>query len=154
MVTMSTVDSQDPTQHPSQEPTQGPTSINPTSASLLGFLYWRPMSGGEIVVTGSHVVPHYLDSGDDAATKIRAGARIWHRTGDRIYLDLAHRWAKGTAILFAVACSSNNNLQDLKTGQLVGATPWRQQIALLAGVTAATLPGVTCGAAGLRGAVG
>src|SRR6185437_7297662 len=37
-----------------------------------------------------------------------------------------------TAILFAVACSSNNNLQDLKTGQLVGAAPWRQQVALLA----------------------
>jgi putative OPT family oligopeptide transporter len=44
-----------------------------------------------------------------------------------------------TAMLFAVACSSNNNLQDLKTGQLVGATPWRQQVALLAGVTAATV---------------
>ena len=44
-----------------------------------------------------------------------------------------------TAILFAVACSSNNNLQDLKTGQLVAATPWRQQVALLAGVAAATV---------------
>ncbi|HWY64312.1 MAG TPA: oligopeptide transporter, OPT family [Rhizomicrobium sp.] len=44
-----------------------------------------------------------------------------------------------TAILFAVACSSNNNLQDLKTGQLVGAAPWRQQIALLAGTAAATI---------------
>ena len=44
-----------------------------------------------------------------------------------------------TAILFAVACSSNNNLQDLKTGQLVGAAPWRQQVALLVGVAAATV---------------
>jgi len=44
-----------------------------------------------------------------------------------------------TGILFAVACSSNNNLQDLKTGQLVGAAPWRQQVALLAGVAAATV---------------
>ena len=44
-----------------------------------------------------------------------------------------------TTILFAVACSSNNNLQDLKTGQLVGATPWRQQVALFAGVAAATV---------------
>src|SRR3984893_19273781 len=25
--------------------------------------------------------------------------RRWQRTGDHIYLDLAHRWAKGTAIL-------------------------------------------------------
>ena len=35
-----------------------------------------------------------------------------------------------TAILFAAACSSNDNLQDLKTGQLVGDAPWRQQVAL------------------------
>ena len=49
-----------------------------------------------------------------------------------------------TAILFAAACSSNDNLQDLKTGQLVGNAPWRQQVALLVGVVAASLviPGV------------
>ena len=39
-----------------------------------------------------------------------------------------------TAIIFGVATISNDNLQDLKTGQLVGATPWRQQVALLLGV--------------------
>src|SRR6476659_2566084 len=39
-----------------------------------------------------------------------------------------------TAIIFGVATISNNNLQDLKTGQLVDATPWRQQIALMLGV--------------------
>ena len=44
-----------------------------------------------------------------------------------------------TAILFAAACSSNDNLQDLKTGQLVGNAPWRQQVALLVGVVAASL---------------
>ncbi len=44
-----------------------------------------------------------------------------------------------TSILFAAACSSNDNLQDLKTGQLVGAAPWRQQVALLVGVTASSL---------------
>jgi putative OPT family oligopeptide transporter len=33
-----------------------------------------------------------------------------------------------------VATISNNNLQDLKTGQLVEATPWRQQVALILGV--------------------
>src|SRR5712664_283111 len=32
--------------------------------------------------------------------------RRWQRTGDHIYLDLAHRWAKGTAILFAVGAVS------------------------------------------------
>jgi len=39
-----------------------------------------------------------------------------------------------TAIIFGVATISNNNLQDLKTGQLVHATPWRQQVALVLGV--------------------
>jgi putative OPT family oligopeptide transporter len=39
-----------------------------------------------------------------------------------------------TAIVFGIATISNDNLQDLKTGQLVGATPWRQQVALVWGV--------------------
>ena len=41
-----------------------------------------------------------------------------------------------TAIVFAVATIANNNLQDLKTGQLVDATPWKQQVALIIGVVA------------------
>jgi putative OPT family oligopeptide transporter len=41
-----------------------------------------------------------------------------------------------TAIVFAVATIANDNLQDLKTGQLVDATPWRQQVALVVGVIA------------------
>ena len=39
-----------------------------------------------------------------------------------------------TAIVFSIATISNDNLQDLKTGQLVGATPWKQQVALIIGV--------------------
>jgi putative OPT family oligopeptide transporter len=41
-----------------------------------------------------------------------------------------------TAIVFACATISNDNLQDLKTGQLVGASPMRQQVALIVGVAA------------------
>jgi putative OPT family oligopeptide transporter len=41
-----------------------------------------------------------------------------------------------TSVLISVAISANDNLQDLKTGQLVDATPWRQQIALVIGVIA------------------
>jgi putative OPT family oligopeptide transporter len=49
-----------------------------------------------------------------------------------------------TAIVFACATISNDNLQDLKTGQLVGASPRRQQIALIVGVIAgaAVIPSV------------
>ena len=34
----------------------------------------------------------------------------WLRTGDAVYLDLAKRWAKGTAILFAVGAVSGTAL--------------------------------------------
>jgi putative OPT family oligopeptide transporter len=44
-----------------------------------------------------------------------------------------------TAIVFACATISNDNLQDLKTGQLVGASPRRQQIALIVGVIAGAI---------------
>ena len=38
-----------------------------------------------------------------------------------------------TSTVLAIACISNDNLQDLKTGHLVNATPWKQQVALLIG---------------------
>ena len=44
-----------------------------------------------------------------------------------------------TAIIFSIATISNDNLQDLKTGQLVGATPWKQQVALVLGVVFGSL---------------
>ena len=44
-----------------------------------------------------------------------------------------------TAVVFAVAVIANDNLQDLKTAQLVEATPWRQQAALIVGVGAGAL---------------
>ncbi|MBA2934078.1 oligopeptide transporter, OPT family [Sphingomonas sp. CGMCC 1.13654] len=44
-----------------------------------------------------------------------------------------------TAIIFSAATIANDNLQDLKTGQLVGATPWKQQVALMVGVVAGSI---------------
>jgi putative OPT family oligopeptide transporter len=44
-----------------------------------------------------------------------------------------------TGLVFGIATIANDNLQDLKTGQLVGATPWRQQVALLIGVACGAL---------------
>jgi putative OPT family oligopeptide transporter len=37
------------------------------------------------------------------------------------------------SVVLATATISNDNLQDLKTGYLLGATPWRQQVALVVG---------------------
>lgn len=44
-----------------------------------------------------------------------------------------------TAVVFGIAVVANDNLQDLKTGQLVDATPWRQQVALIIGVVAGSI---------------
>ncbi|XDZ51687.1 OPT family oligopeptide transporter [Neisseriaceae bacterium CLB008] len=38
-----------------------------------------------------------------------------------------------TSVVLAIATISNDNLQDLKTGFLLQATPWRQQVALIIG---------------------
>ena len=43
------------------------------------------------------------------------------------------------AVVFSIGTISNDNLQDLKTGQLVGASPWKQQVALIVGVIAGSL---------------
>ncbi|OZC32809.1 OPT family oligopeptide transporter [Gordonia polyisoprenivorans] len=54
-------------------------------------------------------------------------------TGDQTDALIAYTLF-ASAIVFGVATISNDNLQDLKTGQLVGATPWKQQVALIIGV--------------------
>ncbi len=44
-----------------------------------------------------------------------------------------------TTVVLAVAVIGNDNLQDLKTGQLVDATPWKQQLGLIIGVFAGAM---------------
>ncbi|SPJ32667.1 OPT family oligopeptide transporter [Kushneria phyllosphaerae] len=44
-----------------------------------------------------------------------------------------------TSVILAIAAISNDNLQDLKTGYLVGATPWRQQLVLIIGCVVGAL---------------
>ena len=75
---------------------------------------------GEIVVSGEHVLPSYLNGAGDAETKFRVEGRVWHRTGDAGYLDSDGRlWllgrcsavvadAKGTLFPFAVECAAQH----------------------------------------------
>ncbi|HEY0383875.1 MAG TPA: AMP-binding protein [Candidatus Elarobacter sp.] len=59
----------------------------------------EPGTVGEIIVRGPHVVGHYVASAADATTKIRAGTRTWHRTGDLGYRDARGRiWLVGRAV--------------------------------------------------------
>ncbi|HZP67821.1 MAG TPA: oligopeptide transporter, OPT family [Rudaea sp.] len=90
-------------------------------AGLIGASN-SPLSGvGILVVIGAALllvvgVKPYLPAGDDKALVAYA-----------LFV---------TSIVFAVATIANNNLQDLKTGQLVDATPSKQQWALVVGVIA------------------
>lgn len=43
------------------------------------------------------------------------------------------------SVVTGIAAIANDNTQDLKVGQLVGATPWRQQVMLLLGVVISSL---------------
>lgn len=44
-----------------------------------------------------------------------------------------------TAVIASIAAISNDTMQDLKAGQMVGATPWKQQVMLIIGVIVAAL---------------
>ena len=55
-----------------------------------------------------------------------------------LYL-LLHLLFLSTSVITSIAAISNDNLQDLKTGLLVGATPWKQQVALLIGCIAGAI---------------
>jgi len=55
-----------------------------------------PESPGEIVVSGPHVLEHYLHGTGEEETKFRVGGEIWHRTGDAGWLDTRQRlWLLG-----------------------------------------------------------
>ena len=68
------------------------------SAPEFAELALPPGRGGEIVVSGAHVLAGYLNGADDKETKFRVEGEVWHRTGDAGYLDTTGRlWLLGRA---------------------------------------------------------
>ena len=121
----------------------GPIADAPTTTLILSVLY---IFGAGLVIAS---VCGYMAGLIGASNSPISGVGILSVLG--ISLILAGLFGSGhtdpattnslvafalfvTAIVFGVATISNDNLQDLKTGQLVGATPWRQQVALVLGV--------------------
>ncbi len=92
--------------------------LPPMTARALAERSCERGEPGEIVVSGAHVVPAYVDGIGDEETKFRAGGTVWHRTGDVGYLDAAGRlWllgraeavvrdARGAVHPFAVECAA------------------------------------------------
>ncbi|MDI7774140.1 oligopeptide transporter, OPT family [Asticcacaulis sp. EMRT-3] len=68
-----------------------------------------------------------------------AGLIGFHLTGPDTATALIAFALLVTTVVLAVSVIGNDNLQDLKTGQLVDATPWKQQVALIIGTLAGSL---------------
>jgi len=91
----------------------GPFDVNDFDAASL-----PPESVGEIVVSGAHVLPGYLNGQGDEETKFEVDGTRWHRTGDAGYMDRQGRlWLMGrcaariedehgTLYPFAVECAA------------------------------------------------
>jgi putative OPT family oligopeptide transporter len=119
----------------------GPIAANPTATMVSSIIY--------ILIAGVVIaaVCGYMAGLIGASNSPISGVGILSIVGISLILAMLFPNATGdaskalvafalfvTAVVFGVATISNNNLQDLKTGQLVGATPWRQQVALVLGV--------------------
>jgi putative OPT family oligopeptide transporter len=118
-----------------------PIAANPTATLIFSIIY--------ILIAGVVIaaVCGYMAGLIGASNSPISGVGILSVVGISLILALLFPHATGeaskslvafalfvTAVVFGVATISNNNLQDLKTGQLVEATPWRQQVALVLGV--------------------
>jgi putative OPT family oligopeptide transporter len=119
----------------------GPIAASPTATIISSIVY--------ILIAGVVIaaVCGYMAGLIGASNSPISGVGILAVVGISLILVLLFPHATGdaskslvafalfvTSVVFGVATISNNNLQDLKTGQLVEATPWRQQVALVLGV--------------------
>ena len=68
-------------------PDRGGEALGPWTSEELERQALTPGQPGEIVVSGDHVLPGYLDGVGDSESKIHVEGRVWHRTGDAGYLD-------------------------------------------------------------------
>jgi putative OPT family oligopeptide transporter len=118
-----------------------PIAANPAVTILLSIVYI--LIAGVVIAS----VCGYMAGLIGASNSPISGVGILSVVGISLILAMIFPHASGeaskslvafalfvTAVVFGVATISNNNLQDLKTGELVAATPWRQQVALVLGV--------------------
>lgn len=146
----------------------------PVALGPGGWDAWEVAPGavGEVVVSGDHVLPGYLDDpGADAENKVRDGDVVWHRTGDAARLDDRGRlWLMGriarrveregrTHWSMAVEAAALTvpgvaHVAYLEVPAAVGSTPARAVLAVeLAGTGTAARTGEADLEAALRSAV-
>jgi putative OPT family oligopeptide transporter len=120
----------------------GPIAVAPAATLVLSLLYILVAGAIIAAITGYMAgligASNSPVSGVGILTVLGISLTLAALFGPNLSLDASKSLVAFalfvTAIIFGVATISNDNLQDLKTGQLVGATPWRQQVALVLGV--------------------
>ena len=105
--------------------------IEPMDDAAFEKICLGPEAAGEIVVSGGHVLPGYLNGVGDEETKFRVDGTIWHRTGDSGMWDKEGRlWLLGRAgaliedkhgslYPFSVECAARSDPR-VKVAALVG----------------------------------
>ena len=79
-------------------PNQWGEPIESMTEAELAECSLPPETGGEIMVSGEHVLSGYLHGIGDEESKFHVEGKVWHRTGDAGYLDARGRlWLLGRA---------------------------------------------------------
>ena len=105
------------------EPLQAMTAVEFAGLTL------SPKQGGEIVVSGPHVLGGYLNGVGNKETKFRVEGVVWHRTGDAGYLDARGRlWLLGRA--GAVIRDERGTIYPFAAECAASQLPWIERSAL------------------------
>ena len=99
------------------------------NAAEFDALALPPEHGGEIVVSGPHVLGGYLNGVGDEETKFRVEGEVWHRTGDAGHLDDRGRlWLLGRA--GAVIRDERGTIHPFAAECAASQLPWIERSAL------------------------
>lgn len=105
------------------------TPLPAMNAREFDVLALPPGRGGEIVVSGPHVLGGYLNGVGDEETKFRVEGEVWHRTGDAGCLDTADRlWLLGRA--GAVIRDERGTIYPFSVECAASQLPWIERSAL------------------------
>ena len=105
------------------------TPLPAMNAREFDALALPPGRGGEIVVSGPHVLGGYLNGVGDEETKFRVEGEVWHRTGDAGCLDTAGRlWLLGRA--GAVIRDERGTIYPFSVECAASQLPWIERSAL------------------------
>ncbi|MGL5889833.1 MAG: AMP-binding protein, partial [Bacteroidia bacterium] len=107
------------------------TPIAVNSIAELEQLQLAAGNVGEIVVSGPHVLRHYIDNPEAVRqNKIFIGNTVWHRTGDAGFMD-----ANGNLFL----CGRCTSLIYDNAKQLLAPFLWEGKLRLVPGIAAGTI---------------